>query len=282
MKIRKRKVFVLILFVLIGVSLTIPAVVTADSHGVHVVQRGETLSEIAKLYNVSLSQITAANSISNPNLIYSGQRLVLPGAGSDVATGSSSGSGVHLVQRGENLFRISVMYNVSMDSIVAANNIANANHIYTGQQLVIPGDGYVYVEVAPAPAAPAASVDSGPTISVGKQIVVDLSEQQIYAYQDGQLLRTFIVSTGLPATPTVQGDYNIYLKYELQRMRGPGYDLPNVPWVMYFYQGYGFHGTYWHSNFGQTMSHGCVNMRTPESEWLWNWAPMGTAVHVHA
>ena len=45
-------------------------------------------------------------------------------------------------------------------------------------------------------------------------------------------------------------------------MSGPGYYLPGVPYVMYFYQGYGLHGTYWHDNFGQPMSHGCVNLPT--------------------
>jgi lipoprotein-anchoring transpeptidase ErfK/SrfK len=49
---------------------------------------------------------------------------------------------------------------------------------------------------------------------------------------------------------------------------------------MYFYQGYALHGTYWHSNFGQPMSHGCVNMRTPDAEWLYQFAPVGTAVRV--
>ena len=89
-----------------------------------------------------------------------------------------------------------------------------------------------------------------------------------------------VVSTGLPATPTVQGDYNVYVKYAAQTMSGPGYYLPDVPWVMYFYSGYGIHGTYWHNNFGQPMSHGCVNLPTPEAEWFYNWAEVGTPVHV--
>jgi lipoprotein-anchoring transpeptidase ErfK/SrfK len=114
----------------------------------------------------------------------------------------------------------------------------------------------------------------------GKQIVVDLSKQQVYAYQDGELLKTFVVSSGLPAYPTVVGDFSIYLRYTAQRMIGPGYDLPGVPWVMYFYQGYGLHGTYWHNNFGHPMSHGCVNMKTDEAKWLYDWAPNGTPVHV--
>jgi lipoprotein-anchoring transpeptidase ErfK/SrfK len=49
---------------------------------------------------------------------------------------------------------------------------------------------------------------------------------------------------------------------------------------MYFYRGYSFHGTYWHNNFGFPMSHGCVNMPTPEAEWLYNFAEVGTPVHV--
>ncbi|NDJ53470.1 MAG: L,D-transpeptidase, partial [Chloroflexi bacterium] len=106
------------------------------------------------------------------------------------------------------------------------------------------------------------------------------STQHVFAYEDGDLVADFMVSTGLPATPTVVGDFAVWHKNEGQRMSGPGYDLPGVPWVMYFYQGYGFHGTYWHNNFGNPMSHGCVNMRTPDAEWLWHWAPLGTAVRV--
>jgi len=64
-------------------------------------------------------------------------------------------------------------------------------------------------------------------------------------------------------------------------MTGPGYDLANVPWTMFFYAGYAIHGTYWHNNFGHPMSHGCVNMTTTEAKWLYEWAPKGTLVVVH-
>jgi lipoprotein-anchoring transpeptidase ErfK/SrfK len=63
-------------------------------------------------------------------------------------------------------------------------------------------------------------------------------------------------------------------------MSGPGYNLPNVLWTMYFYKGYGRHGTYWHNNFGQLMSHGSVNMRDEDAKWLFDWAPRGTSVLV--
>jgi lipoprotein-anchoring transpeptidase ErfK/SrfK len=64
-------------------------------------------------------------------------------------------------------------------------------------------------------------------------------------------------------------------------MSGPGYYLPNVPYVMYFYRGYGLHGTYWHHNIGTPMSHGCVNLPTAEAGWLFNWASVGTKVVTH-
>jgi lipoprotein-anchoring transpeptidase ErfK/SrfK len=59
------------------------------------------------------------------------------------------------------------------------------------------------------------------------------------------------------------------------------YYLPNVPHVMYFYGGYGLHGTYWHNNFGTPMSHGCVNLSQTDAEWLYNWASVGTKVVTH-
>ena len=76
------------------------------------------------------------------------------------------------------------------------------------------------------------------------------------------LLETFIISSGKKGTPTVTGTFRIYVKYSSAPMSGPGYYLPGVPYVMYFYKDYGLHGTYWHNNFGTPMSHGCVNLKT--------------------
>jgi lipoprotein-anchoring transpeptidase ErfK/SrfK len=112
-------------------------------------------------------------------------------------------------------------------------------------------------------------------------IEVNLTQQRVYAWEGDVLINSFIVSTGTWATPTVTGTFNIWNKTRIQTMSGPGYSLPNVPFVMYFYQDYGFHGTYWHNNFGTPMSHGCVNLTIPDSEWLYNWASYGTTVKVH-
>jgi lipoprotein-anchoring transpeptidase ErfK/SrfK len=112
-------------------------------------------------------------------------------------------------------------------------------------------------------------------------IDVDISAQEVTAYEGNTPVRTFIVSTGVAAHPTVLGRYHIYVKLRYDLMVGPGYYLPNVPFVMYFYEGYSLHGTYWHHNFGTPMSHGCVNMYTPDAEWLYNWASVGTLVNIH-
>jgi lipoprotein-anchoring transpeptidase ErfK/SrfK len=115
----------------------------------------------------------------------------------------------------------------------------------------------------------------------GRWIDVDLSDQVIYAFEDNEIVRSFLVSTGTWLHPTITGQYYIYVKYEYSDMAGPGYYLPDVPYVMYFYDGYGLHGTYWHSNFGTPMSHGCINLTIPDSEWLYYWADIGTLVNIH-
>jgi hypothetical protein len=115
----------------------------------------------------------------------------------------------------------------------------------------------------------------------GRWIDVNLSQQMLYAYDGSTIVASFLVSTGVPAYPTVTGQFHIYMKLDSTLMAGPGYYLPNVPYTMYFYYGYGLHGTYWHHNFGHPMSHGCVNMYTPDARWLYYWSSIGTLVNIH-
>jgi lipoprotein-anchoring transpeptidase ErfK/SrfK len=115
----------------------------------------------------------------------------------------------------------------------------------------------------------------------GRWIDVDLTNQITYAYEGNDIVNSFMVSTGTWLHPTITGQYYIYVKYEYADMSGPGYYLPNVPYVMYFYSGYSLHGTYWHNNFGTPMSHGCINLSIPDAEWLYYWADIGTLVNIH-
>jgi len=113
-------------------------------------------------------------------------------------------------------------------------------------------------------------------------IDVDLSSQTLTAYEGEEVINSFLVSTGTDAHPTVTGQFHVYVKYRYTDMSGPGYYLPDVPYTMYFHDGYGLHGTYWHHNFGVQMSHGCVNLATEDAAWLYDWADIGTLVNVHS
>lgn len=104
-----------------------------------------------------------------------------------------------------------------------------------------------------------------------KQITIDISEQTLEAYVGNTLVMTTAVSTGLVRTPTPIGTFRIREKMVADDMSGPGYYLTDVPYTMYFYGSYAIHGTYWHSNFGHPMSHGCVNLPTEKAQWLFEW-----------
>ncbi|MBN1202545.1 MAG: L,D-transpeptidase family protein [Anaerolineae bacterium] len=182
----------------------------------------------------------------------------------------------HVVQVGDNLETLGYTYGVDWATLAEINGLDDPNRVYAGQELIVPVTRRGrYTGGYQNPNAEEEGI-SGPV----KVIVVKLNSQRVYVYENGKAIRTISVSTGLPGTPTVQGEFHIYHKTESQTMSGPGYYLPGVPYVMYFYQDYGLHGTYWHENFGQPMSHGCVNLPTPDAKWLYEWADVGTPVLV--
>lgn len=199
---------------------------------------------------------------------------VAPPEADELSLENYTGSTVkHVVEPGQELGLISKQYNVPVESIISMNNIDNPDLLWVGQELIIPAGGVYIPTAAEAPA---------PSTSNGKAIVVSVNTQRIYAFENGQLVRSHLVSTGLPKTPTVLGDYSVYVKYVADDMSGPDYFLPQVPYTMYFHQGYAIHGTYWHNQFGRPMSHGCVNLPVGESEWFFQWAEVGTPVRVVA
>lgn len=116
----------------------------------------------------------------------------------------------------------------------------------------------------------------GDTTGNNKHIEVDLTNQRLYAFQGNTKVYDFPVSTGKWG-PTPTGTFHIWIWLRYTRMVGGNpaigtyYNLPNVPYTMYFYQGYGIHGAYWHNNFGHPMSHGCVNMRVADAGTIYYW-----------
>ncbi len=127
--------------------------------------------------------------------------------------------------------------------------------------------------------APASWNADGKT-DVPKYIEVSLNEQRLYAYEYGRVVRSFLVSTGLPGYDTHKGTFNIYEKTYSKLYQGPGYYLPNTLWNMRYDGPRFLHGAYWHNDFGRRKSHGCVNIPYSQAQWLYQWAPMGTKVVV--
>ena len=122
-----------------------------------------------------------------------------------------------------------------------------------------------------------------------KWIEVNTTSKRMYVHEYADVVRTFLISAGAPATPTVTGQYKIQTKLVSQDMSGANVDgsryfQPRVPYVNYFYGGYAIHGNYWRpaSWFGNiNSSHGCVGLMTSDAEWLYYWAPVGTPVIIY-
>ncbi len=148
-------------------------------------------------------------------------------------------------------------------------------HEFRGGVLVGSGDinNDGYDEVI---AAPLKKVFTGKVTS----IIVDLSEQRLYAYEGDTAVKTFLVSTGLPSTPTRPGNFSVSQKVYSKLYSGQDFYLPNTLWNMRFDGSRLLHGAYWHNNFGHRMSHGCVNIAYPDAEWLYNATDIGTPVTV--
>jgi LysM repeat protein len=104
------------------------------SEQTHIVQPGENLFRIALHYGMTYHALAAANGIVNPDLIYVGQSLTIPAEVPSEPTGER----IHVVQPGENLFRIALKYGTTVEAIAVANGISDVHIIYSGQSLVIP------------------------------------------------------------------------------------------------------------------------------------------------
>jgi lipoprotein-anchoring transpeptidase ErfK/SrfK len=176
----------------------------------------------------------------------------------------------------------------------------------TGQHKVILGDGSydpkgkmaVYeglaVSVPPPVEDETLAVNVLGDSNKKKRIDIDLSNQRLYAYEGDDRKFEFPISSGNPWSPTPTGTFYPWIKLRYASMVGGNsaygtyYNLPNVPFVMYFandqveqWQGYGLHGAYWHNNFGHPMSHGCINAPTDQVEKVFNWADLDTPINIY-
>ncbi len=133
----------LLIFCVLTLLLASIAPTFAQDYGqtIHIVERGETLASIARMYNVSVQAIAQANGIWNPNILYAGQRLSIPSNGGYPPPPPPQ-QNYYMVRWGDTLASIARYFGVSPWSIAQANHIYNLNQIYAGMYLMIPSGGY--------------------------------------------------------------------------------------------------------------------------------------------
>ncbi len=290
-----------------------------SASGTYVVQPGDGLIGIASKLGVTQQALASANGLQPFDRLFVGQTLRVPAASQPPATANTpavptapSATSVPLVQPttspqpvsseqnaqpgkpvqytvqpGDSLSSIAARFNTTVESLMALNKLTDRNFLRIGQVLtIVNGDDQDNVP----PATPATTPSPEPTAPMGqfglKWVDVNLTNQTMIAFEGQTPVFSSKVSSGVPRHPTVQGIYRIYAKYKSVTMQGGQgtaeyYYLPNVPYTMYFYSGYALHGAYWHNNFGQPMSHGCVNLSVDAAKWMYDWAPVGTMVVTH-
>jgi len=267
----------------VGQQLQIPATDATVNNGVdlanglYVVQAGDTLAAIALRLGVSVEALVDANGLPSPDFIVPGQALVLPGANQSVLSqnrANPAGVATYVVQPGDTLAAIAMRLGTTVWGLTQANHLNNPSVIYSGQQLRIPAN----IRLSDAPVA-------GP-----KRVEVDVSAQQVKAWQGNRLVYQFVVSTGIPGYNTRRGTFQILDKIPMAYSSGLGLKMPY--WLGIYWAGAtenGFHAlpinrngqTLWAGYLGRPVSFGCIVLNTSDAALLYNFVDIGTPVDIH-
>lgn len=261
-----------------------------EDYLLYTVQPGDTLFLLAGKHGMSLSRLMAINGLSSEEWLQMGQELLVPHTLAPAPLSAHAVSALqppapfaetgqvrpafHTVQAGELLEEIAAWYGVNPAALARLNGMPNGSVPEPGQALRVPSaEGLELLEGMDG----RLDEDRYPTFSE-RWIEVDLKEQLAIAYEGVVPVRVFVISSGVASSPTVTGEFRIWVKIGMQDMRGgsraagDAYHVTEVRHVQYFHEDYGFHGTYWHTNFGTPMSRGCVNMTEADAQWLFQWA----------
>ncbi|NLE46066.1 MAG: LysM peptidoglycan-binding domain-containing protein [Chloroflexi bacterium] len=266
----------------VGQRLTIPqtgsgspaTVVTNPSapSGTYVVQPGDTLSRIALNYGVSLWSLMQANGLNGSSVIYPGQRLSLPAAGGAPDAPAVPSGTSYTVQRGDTLSSIAARYGTTAAALAVLNGISNPSRIVVGQTLRISGH-----------------TQAAPSYGGAKRLLINLSQQHLYAYQGDSLVYSFVISSGAAPYYTRTGSFRIQSKFP--NAYGSTWNIWMPYWMGIYWAGpteNGIHAlpvmssgqTLWAGHLGRPVSYGCIVVGTYEARLLYEWAEIGTPVSI--
>jgi len=266
-------------------TVSVPAAPTAAG-ATHVVRAGENLYRIALRYGTTAQTLAEFNSIYNPAHLVVGQTLRIPGSPTapTVAYQPVHAATTHTVQPGETLTAIAVRYGVTLWTLVQVNSIANPSRISPGQVLAIPRASSLRASSLAMASAPAVTSARG-----GKRIVVDLSDQHLYAYQGETPVYSFVASTGMPGAATRTGTFRVLDK--IPNAYASTWNLQMPHWLGIYWAGSTENGIHalpilsngqrlWAGYLGTPVSYGCVVLGIQEARALYEWAEIGTPVTV--
>jgi LysM repeat protein len=259
----------------------------------YVVQPGDTLSAIALRHGVNVWTLIRENGLAGASLIYPGQTLRLPKIGAEVEAATPEATPeitpearpepaaapvkpeTYTVRSGDTLYSIARRFGTTAAALARLNGVSNPSAIYAGQVLRLTGGG-----TYPEPAPPGS----------GKRIVVNLSEQHLYAYEGERLVFSFVASSGRAPTYTRTGEFRVQSKIPNAYGSAWGFWMPW--WLGIYYAGEAENGihalpvfssgeTLWSGYLGTPISYGCIVLGTEEAKELYEWAEMGTPVSIH-
>jgi LysM repeat protein len=278
-----------------------PAMPDLDARS-YVVQPGDTLTLVAARLGLSVWELRLENGLRSWGALYPGQALLVPGA--EAATTAPepeppvstevtpeatmvpepvpapsptpvpepipAGAETYTVRTGDTLSQIASRSGRTVAELARLNGIANPSQIYVGQVLRLTG-------TAPAPTG------------VGKLIVVNLSQQRLYAYQGDQLVYSFVASSGKAPYYTKTGEFRIQSK--IPNAWGSTWSIWMPHWLGIYWAGSTENGIHalpvttggqvlWAGYLGSPISFGCIVLGTYEAQLLYEWADIGTPVSI--
>lgn len=182
----------------------------------------------------------------------------------------------YTVQAGDTLLKISYQVDIPYWMIAAANPEIDPDALPVGADLVIPSRS----DLLPEP------------VVLGKRIVISISQQRMTIYENGSVIREFVISTGVDRSPTQPGVFQIRT-HELNAYASV-WDL-YMPHFLGIYEAWpgfmnGIHGLptlsngtrLWESILGKPASYGCIILSLDNAAWLYTWAETGVVVEIQA